>query len=194
MSNLIQYETFLLKTKTLDDLSVIVGGFCPKGKNEDTVSTYMKLNNYEFGQSKDVYMIDYLLADAIKQISPSWVIVVGASISINGVNASSGGIIGNPFKQVESANEEIEELHKGIFLISLPGGPGVAFFGKYKDGIMLKNKILDYKSGNCSIESILCELDKISNLYILVEDGCGFMNCGGIYVSDYQGEKNMKFT
>lgn len=194
MSDINQYEAFLLKTKTADNFSVIVGGFCPTCKKEESINNYMKLNNYKLGQSKDAYLIDYLLADVIRRISPSWVIVVGASISIDGVNASTGGILGNPFKQVESADKDIEEIIEGMYLITFPGGPGTAFTGIQTDANMLHNKILEYKSGNCSIENIMSLLDDISNLYIFVEDGSGLMNCGGIYVSDYRGKKHETFS
>jgi len=86
--------------------------------------------------------------------------------------------------------EEIEEITPGLYVISFPGGPGIAYEGTYSDGILLKNMILDFKkNGNNNVEGIINMLDKITKLYILVADGCGSMSCGGIYLSDYHGKK-----
>lgn len=189
MNNLFLYEAFLLKSRTKDNHNVIVGGFCPSGKKEEALNHYLNISNFKLGQTTDEYSIDYLLADAIKQISPKWICIVGASISIDRVENSTGGIIGNPFDEIESAYEDIEEIKKGMYLMSFPGGPGASFTGTYADAVMLKEKIIEYKSGKHTLENLLYDLEKVSNLYILVEDGSGLNSRGGIYISDSSGKK-----
>ncbi|HHZ01848.1 MAG TPA: hypothetical protein GX396_02750 [Tissierellia bacterium] len=189
MKNLFPYEAFLLKVKTEDNHKVIIGGFCPEGKKEETIDSYSNLSKFKLGQTKDEYLIDCFLADAIKQVSPEWTIIVGASISVAGVKSRTGGIIGNPFDKTESAQEDIEEIKKGMYLLSFPGGPGAAFTGIYADALILKEKITEYKLGNYSLKDVLGDLERISNLYILVEDGSGYGSRGGIYISDHSGMK-----
>lgn len=194
MKSKLLLEAFALKTSTVGGYKIIVGGICPEGMKEKTVCAYEKISKMELGQSKDEFLIDYILAKAITKLSPSWIFLVGASIYIDGVNNNTGGIIGNPFKQYESSEEDIEEIKDGIYLISFSGGPGVAYSGTYSDGILLKKIILDYKlDGSKNIEDIIDRIDEITNLYILVTDGCGSMSCGGIYVSDYYGKKYETF-
>lgn len=191
MKSKLSLEAFVLKTTTLDGYSVVVGGICPSGMKEEAVNYYKNIDKMKLGQSKDEFLIDYTLANAITYLSPKWAFLVGASICIEGVNISTGGIIGNPFKEYESSDEDIEEIKEGLHLISFSGGPGVAFAGRYSEGLILKDMILNYKTVKSSrVEDLINRIDEITNLYVLVTDGCGTTNCGGIYISDYSGKKH----
>lgn len=194
MKSKLSLEAFVLKTTTVDGYGVIVGGICPEGRKEEAVNTYQSISKMRLGQSKDEFLIDYTLANAITQLSPNWTFLVGASICIEGVNSNTGGIIGNPFREYESCDEDIEEIKEGLYLISFSGGPGVAFAGTYSEGILLKNMILNYRAAKSrKVEDIINRLDEITNLYVLVTDGCGSMRYGGIYISDYYGKKQETF-
>lgn len=194
MKSKLSLEAFVFKTITKDGYSVIIGGFCPESMKEETITIYQNISDMELGQSRDEFLIDYILANAITKLSPKWISLAGASIYIDGVNNSTGGIIGNPFKEHESSEEVLEEIDEGLYLISFSGGPGIAYAGSYSNGLFLKNIILNYKSDqNRNIEDIIKKLDEITNLYILVVDGCGLTNVGGIYVSDSFNKKHEIF-
>jgi hypothetical protein len=194
MKSKLSLESFVIKTTTKDGYSVIIGGFCPYKMKEEAITIYQNINNMELGQSKDEFLIDYILANAMTKLSPKWISLVGASICIGGVKNSTGGIIGNPFKEHESSDEFLEEINEGLYLISFPGGPGIAYAGSYSDGLFLRNTILNYKTDqNRNIKDITNKLDEITNLYILVVDGCGLANVGGIYVSDSFEKKHETF-
>lgn len=134
------------------------------------------------------------MAKAIEDLSPKCVVVVGASIHINGVKCATGGIIGSPFQECESANGDIEEIEPGLFLISLPGGPGIAFSGTYEQGVMLKKIILhgNEHTQEAKIKELLNKMDKMTKLYLFVVDGTGNKSIGRIFVSDNSG-KNCEF-
>jgi len=190
MKSKLSLEAFVFKTITKDGYSVIVGGFCPEGMKEEAIIAYEGICNMELGQSKDEFLIDFILADAITKLSPKWISLAGASICIDGVDNNTGGIIGNPFKGNESSEEFLEEIDDELYLISFSGGPGIAYAGSYSDGILLRNIILNYKTDQSSnLEDIINKLDEISNLYILVADGCGSESFGGIYISDFSEKK-----
>lgn len=187
-------EVFILKTISRDGHDVIVGGICPKGRKEKAIENFSSINKVKLGYSKDIFLIDYILADAITNLSPRWIFVVGASILIEGVSGRTGGIIGNPFNKYESATGDIEEVVEGLFLISIPGGPGIAFAGTYEEGILLKELIYEEQQNKKNIcKTVINKLDEITNLYILVNDGSGKDSFGGIYVSDSNGKKCLKF-
>jgi len=180
----------VLKTTNADGYMVVIGGICPRGMKEEAIHAYQSISKMKLGQSKDEFLIDYTLAKAITKVSPNWIFLVGASICIEGVNNNTGGIIGNPFREYISSEEDIEEIIEGLYLISFPGGPGVAYAGSYAEGILLKKLILNFKlSQSTKVEDIINSLDEITNLYILVTDGCGFKSFGGIYISDDYGKK-----
>ncbi|MBP1926437.1 hypothetical protein J2Z76_002302 [Sedimentibacter acidaminivorans] len=194
MKSKLSLEAFVLKTTTVDGYEVIVGGICPRGMKEEAVKFYQNISKMKLGQTKDEFLIDYTLANAITYLSPNWAFLVGASICIDGVNSNTGGIIGNPFKEYESSDEDIEKIKEGLYLISFSGGPGIAFEGTNSEGILLKNMILNYKAAKSrKVEDIIDKLDEVTNLYVLVTDGCGPRNCGGIYISDYSGKKQETF-
>lgn len=192
--NMFHGEAFLLKTISNDGYSVIVGGICPEGKKKEAIRAYSAISKIKLGQSKDEFLVDYILANAITQLSPEWINIVGASIRIHGVQKSTGGIIGNPFEEHESAKGNMEEVMPGLFLISLAGGPGIAFAGTYDDAILLEKIIREKNMAqNRKIEGILKRLDEITKLYILVADGSGEESFGGIFISDKNGKKCEKF-
>lgn len=178
-------EAFILRTKSKDGYSVIVGGLCPKGKRYDAVASYERINEVNMGESKDEFLIDYILSKIITNLSPSWIIVVGASICIDEVSGNTGGIIGIPFAEHNSADGEIQQISDDLYLLAFPGGPGVAFQAEYFDVVLFRDVILKYKTDEfVDCEKIIRELEKISNLYVLVSDGSGKNSAGAVYVCD----------
>jgi hypothetical protein len=190
MKNKLSLESFILTTNTKDGYQVVIGGICPKGLKDEAVKAYNGITYVEFGQFRDEYIIDHILADAITKLSPHWICIVGASIFIDGITNSTGGVIGKPFEEHGSSQEEIEKIDDELYMISFSGGPGIVYKGTYSEGILLKDMVLSYKADQTkSIKELVFILDKITNLYIIVMDGSGNLNRGGIFVSDYKGKK-----
>lgn len=185
MKDTLLLETFLLKTCSLDGCTVIIGGICPKGRKKEAIEIYTHIKDVKLGLSKDEYLIDLILSDSLKQLSPDWIIILGASIFIDCVRNNTGGIIGNPFEDNLSSDEEIETILPGLYMIAMPGGPGIAYKGTYDDGVKIRNNIIKSKRDNIFIiENIIKQLDSFTDLYIVVQDGSGSLSCGGIYISD----------
>jgi hypothetical protein len=185
MNDTILLETFLLKTCSLDGYTILIGGICPKGKKKEAADTYSQINNIKLGFLKDEYLIDVILADLLRKLSPNWIIVLGASIFIEGVINSTGGIIGNPFEGNQSSNGEIGKIISGLYMVAMAGGPGIAYKGTYEDGVRIRDNIIKDKKDNClMIHDIIEQLDSFTNLYIVVLDGSGAISCGEIFVSD----------
>lgn len=188
-------ETFLLRTNSKDGYEVIIGGICPKGKKDDSIGEFINIKNKKLGQSKDTFLIDYILAKAVTDLSPDWIKVVGASIRIKDVEENTGGIIGSVNKSYESAHGLLEEIEPNLYLIASPGGPGVAFKGSLEDGKLIE-KIIQDNDISCEkiMKIVLEEIRKITNLFIIVLDGSGNGNNVGIFVSDYNGENKETFS
>lgn len=172
----------------------MIGGICNRNKKFEAINAYEKIKKVNLGQYKDEFLIDYVLAKAIEDLSPKCVRVVGASIHINGVKYATGGIIGNPLQKCESANGDIEEIEPGLFLISIPGGHGIAFSGTYEQAVALKKIILygNEHTQEAKIKELLNKVDKMTKLYLFVVDGTGDKSIGRIFVSDNYG-KNYEF-
>lgn len=188
-------EAFLLKTKTADGFDVIIGGFCPAEMKDEAVKAYSDISVMNFGQFKDEFLIDYALAEAVRLLSPEYIKIAGASIRVEGAKNSTGGVLGNPFDEHDSAQEEIEESLPGIYMLTVSGGPGIAFYGTFQEAFRLKEMIAgEKKDGRFKMEDTVKQLDSISNLYIAVSDGSGNSDAGGIYISDLSGKKCEAFN
>jgi hypothetical protein len=182
-------ETFLLKTNSMDNCAVVIGGICTEGKKQEAIEIFLQIKNFSLGKSKDEFLTDVILADSLKKLSPEWIAVLGASIQVEGIEKDSGGIIGNPFEENQSSDEEIEEVYPGLYMLAMPGGPGVVFKGSYSDSLKVKDFIVDRKEkGILCNEDIISKLNTFTNLYMVVYDGSGSSSNGGIYVSDNSGK------
>lgn len=183
------YETFLLKTHSLDGCTVVVGGICRKGKKEEAVKAYSQIEDVPLAKSKDEFIIDVILADSLKKLTCEGTIIIGASVRVDGVEGLTGGIIGNPEEENQSSDEEVEEIFSGLYMLAMPGGPGIVFAGSYSDGMKIKDIVIEEKKDNGSyISNIINKLDTLSNLYVVVQDGSGYSASGGVYVSDGSGK------
>ncbi|MCG8484032.1 MAG: hypothetical protein MJA31_12030 [Clostridia bacterium] len=181
-------EAFVLKVYSSDGCPVIVGGFCPVGKTYEAEQAYLGISKFKLGLTKDNFLIDYTLAEAITDLSPKWIKLVGASISIPGVHKRTGGIIGDPFEKNQSAKGDIQELDERLFLIALPGGPGVAYIGSYDFGNVLMNIIKKRNmEQNRMVQEVLKLLNQNTKQYLVVVDGSGEDMTAGIYISDAMG-------
>jgi hypothetical protein len=195
MEENLSLEAFLLKGETDDGCSVIIGGFCPEGMKDETIKVFSDVKSMKLGNFKDEFLVDFILAEAVRLLSPEYIKIVGASIHIEGVKRTTGGVLGNPFDNHDSAQEEIEEVLPGIYMLTVSGGPGIAFEGTAVEAVRLKGMIADEKKdGTFNMENLVERLGSISKQYIAVSDGSGGADAGGIYISDSSGKKCETFN
>ena len=177
-------EVFRVQMKTKDGFDVVVGGICPTGQGKEAVRAYTELKRLPFGDTRDIYLVDFNLADVITKLSPVWVEAVGAAVAIPDITGSTGGILGNPFASKESANGVLEEIGPDLWLITFPGGPGVAFQGSYENGVKLQQLVLAQAPDiEGTVDSLLRFMPKISDIFVIVTDGSGAKTQGNVYIS-----------
>jgi hypothetical protein len=193
--NLTLRETFLYRTISADGYGVIIGGICPEGKKSAAVECYAKISEMKLGGSSDEFLIDYILAEAIASVSPEWIIAAGASMHIPGITQPTGGIIGHPFTAPESADGDIEVLAENLVMLSFPGGPGIIFEGQIADGLWLKQTVEQELDGDTDcVERVLHLINDKTSLYLIVADGSGKETMGAVFVKDYTGLSQEKFS
>lgn len=189
-----KYEVFSLKLNSKDNVPVIICGICFVGKKEILIEHYNKVKEYEIGKSKDIFVIDYALSDIICKIATKDVLAVGASLKVDGVFERTGGIIGNPFEEVSSAEGDIETINEDIFVISSAGSPGIAICGSYFDAVKINNYLMEseFASQNSRISGVLKIAREVTDTFVLVSDGTGEGSVGRVIVSDFAGEYEKK--
>lgn len=169
-------ETFTIKEKTKNDITILVCGICSSGTREKCAQVFKNgIENAFFPETVDEYFLDYSLMLLLVQMSINDVVALGASISVTGVNHRSGGIIGNPFEETQSAEDEISDLGNGLFEVAFAGRFGAVFQGDMNIAISVKETFekLTHFNSVVAVKNAVEFLDAVSNQYIFVSDGSG---------------------
>lgn len=158
---------------------ILIAGLCKKGTGRINFEKCSAFINLSFDKKDDAYDIDYKLAIKIKETFDEDSYAVGASVKAEHIILNStGGVIGSPKEPVKSADGDIEYIGHGLYLLSLPEGPGVA--AQCEKGIMddicfiIKNDNAGKLERNLKIIEYLNKCN-IKN-YLIVNDGSGENN------------------
>ena len=172
----------LKKIKTKDQLEIIIGIIGLGDINSKLKDITEKFGGIVFNNNYDIYDIDYLMAEQLLKLSNNSMKFVGASIYIPGYINSTGGIIGSPNKDISSSNKEVEKLEEDIYMITLPGGPGVIcnIDKNNRDSFIHRLKRLMIE--NTSRGKILDLLNEKTEMFLYVEDGTGNDDKGGVAI------------
>jgi len=169
-------EIFVDKILTQNDKKILLCGICEDGCVPKVLDRLkVGIGSLAFSDTKDEYFLDYcLMQGVIFNCEPS-VYAVGASICVEKVAFRSGGIIGNPFDDKETNDDEIEELANSMYCIGFPGRVGFAFKGNLSDAKFLKEKIESFldMANKEIVPKAISLLESVTDLYILVSDGSG---------------------
>lgn len=158
---------------------ILIAGLCKKGTGRINYEKCSAFINLSFSENDDSYDIDYKLAEKIKETFDEDAYAVGASVKAEPItHQSTGGVIGSPNEPVKSADGNIDYIGHGLYLLSLPEGPGVA--AECEKEIMddicsiIKNNNAGTLERNLKIIEYLNKCN-IKN-YLIVNDGSGKSN------------------
>lgn len=134
----------------------------------------------------DERTVDWKLCKALLEADTDAMPAIGASIRAPWVRRPCGGVLGSPNQSPRSAEGVLECLEEGVCLFTLPGKLGVAAVA---DPDILKRVLrgVDFEGAGLlkAREAILTGLERMGiETAILVADGCGPENTGGVSVLD----------
>jgi hypothetical protein len=184
-------EGFLLKTTTCQGYALAIGGLCCKGTASLHQQQFEKINELQYGNLQDIYLVDYHLSREIASLALPSLHIIGATLTIENMTEATGGILGNPYSNITSASGEIEEIATGVFQFALPGGPGIVLWGNYLVSNQIFRYALDkYHTGPKNRFQSVKDLLHATGItkYIMVSDGSGPQHFGCIAIGD--GIKN----
>lgn len=122
------FGCFALELLTEQGYSLGVGGICHPAKADYWSKVLTNLKSLHVHQS-DIFQIDYALAQTLESLSEDSLIVVGATLCVEGLDlpadVRTGGVIGCPRCPIVSANADCEDLPEGFAQCAVPGGPGL---------------------------------------------------------------------
>ena len=165
-----------MKAETKNNKIILLCGMCCDGEKQQCINAYKRgIEGSILPETVDEYFLDYSLMELIVDTSFSQVIAVGASIGVLGVTQRSGGIVGNPFGETQSANDEVEELGNGLFEVAFAGRFGAVFKGDPMIAATVKKEFekLILLDNGIAIKRASAILDNLTKEYILVSDGSG---------------------
>ena len=158
---------------------IIIAGLCKKGTGRTNFEKCSAFINLSLNDKDDAYDVDYKLAEKINWTFNEDAYAVGASVKAEHItHQSTGGVIGAPKEPAKSADGDIEYIGYGLYLLSVPEGPGVAAQCEKEimDDICSIIKNTKASKLKCSLK-IIKYLNKcnIKN-YLIVNDGSGENN------------------
>lgn len=171
-----QFTTFMVKDFTKDGYTMAIAGICPFAVTrsmQDEIKNLM--NNYTFPKTDDVFEVDYFMANYFSCNAPEYILAWGITIHVPESSGPTGGIIGNPHRDINSADSNSEYIGNGLSVAAHPGGPGIVIVG---DPLTAK-EVLDYskpaQGGRLSLIS-MAEKALAFNIpaAIMITDGTGY--------------------
>ncbi len=144
----------------------------------------MNLNLLRFSEDMitNPAAMDQTLTKSLIQDIPDSVLCIGASLCIPGGVGPSGGILGNPQQAAEPSQGEFERIREDLFLMTTPGGPGLAINAPFSNCRSLMDSLV-FLEGWPDIPRLLTGLKK-NNIPLLigVTDGTGTRLPGAVLV------------
>lgn len=181
---------FSFSTHTLEGYPIIGAGICDIIHRKEALNIFSDINKISLGIKglNDPFNIDYLLREKIAKISPPYVFGLALSIEIPGAIGPTGGIIGNPFFQGETANGLSQDIGNGFSVVALPGGPGLLIQGDKGKAKNIFTNIVIGESRLVSTKHIKQEfVNNGIELALIVTDGTGTKKPGTIL--SYENKK-----
>lgn len=146
---------------------------------EKTIAHHM--SNFETAAGINCFELDYRLAYHVKKVSPANLYAIGITIRVPDIPGPTGGIIGDPLREISSAGGEIEEIGHGLVAAAFPGGPGLVIRGSRHTAQSLIKNVNDGDQGLQPLMTLQKKaLESNVSLGIMVTDGTGVSSPGAV--------------
>ena len=120
-------EAFGVYLQTEEGYALAAGGLCMQGHADRWRRAFASLRSLRF-PSDHPFAIDYHLAGAIEKIGETSLLAAGATVCIPHLSArleeKTGGVLGMVGESALGAENGLEEPYPGLWLYTVPGGPG----------------------------------------------------------------------
>ncbi|MBF4693935.1 hypothetical protein [Fusibacter ferrireducens] len=178
-------EKVSLKLETKEGYRLAIGGICLAGTQEYWKEKFTELTQVQICRD-NIYMIDYTIATALRDLAEASLYFVGCSLDTQGKlndNERTGGIVGCPNEPIESAASCCEIFPNGFSMYSEPGGPGMVALADPEITMQVVKKIKSIKEKELEQEVLKVIQQSGIDSFILVFDGSGDRAQGMLIVS-----------
>jgi len=160
---------------------IIGAGICNNNRVAAVSMNFKSINGIDMkiNDLKNPYLIDKVLYEGIKGTCSQDVMAIGASIYVPKVLKRTGGIIGNPLLEVDSASGFGENIGNGLSVAAHQGGPGIIIKGDCHLAEKIIMTVKPEKNWNLTKDILINELKKNAvDIAIIVWDGSGWEAAG----------------
>ena len=176
------YDIFGGRIITAQKDRIAVAGFCDRARVNECNARLRELEHLVF-DTDDPTEIDAVIAAKLTELYSGAALVVGATIYIERISQRvyrTGGVLGRPEQESEDADQALEQLDSGIWMYTIPGGPGwVGMFSLEQAECLARETVNDSVQYPAKVNAIYRDLMRRSpEGYLFVSDGTGYDSFG----------------
>lgn len=186
-------EIFSVTGTTKDGAPFAAAGFCAAGTTKHWEDAVSRFSNVPV-KSSSIYTVDLNLAMCLANYQGSSLFLAAVCCDTGsdfGTDERTGGVIGEPGIDDESADSVVSWTNKGFPGVAVPGGPGIyAGENEDPDALIRASEELSKILPDPSEEGISEAIKKagISGPVLAVFDGSGKGAHGAVYARDGAGK------
>ena len=168
-------EPFVVQGKTKNGVPFYLAGLAESGAEEKAKRWADYWQSHVFcGRTNVVVLEERLLAFCMEGPTEG-LLAMGASVQWPGVPCRSGGIIGDPMDEGESAEGALERIRDGLWLCAYPGRFGAVFTATEEEAKALEEEMRRWTafSNPKSVPQVEMLLKERCDCFILISDGSG---------------------
>lgn len=176
---------FTFKGTTKQGYQIVGAGICSEENSDDIGEAFENINGIDMkiNDTNNPYLIDKVLFESIMSISPENVLAIGASFHVPEVTERTGGILGNPSLEMDSADGLGENIGNGLSVAAYPGGPGIIIEGDCHLAKEIISMVNPEQRGNLVVKILIDAFqEKNVELAIIVIDGSGSVEAGCVAI------------
>ncbi len=169
-------EPFVIRGKTKNGVPYAFAGITKDGQGRLAAQTWQEyLEGNVFCGRTHVVKLDEQLLRFCMGGPVEGLLAMGASAQWPGVPCRSGGIIGDPMDEGESAEGALEQMKNGLWVCAFPGRFGAVFTAEKEEAVQLERKMeqLTALPNPKSVPQVEQMLRQRRGCFILISDGSG---------------------
>lgn len=179
---MLKYDVFGARMTTAQGDKIAVAGICLRENLKDCQLQLSFFRNLSI-DTADPTAIDMILAKQISDFYKEKAIVVGATIYMERISDKvyrTGGVLGRPDLESEDADQSLEQICDGVWMYTIPGGPGwVGFFTRDQAERLARDTFNHSVQYPAKVNAVYRALMRMSPKgYLFISDGTGYDSFG----------------
>lgn len=170
------YKLWLaVRSGVIQNRPFAAGVLCRRGIFPAAWKGLEELSKWQIPDANDPVLLDQMIALELAAVCPKEATAAAMTVGAWKVGPISGGVIGAPHSDSNSAAGELEELEPGVWCSAYPGGPGFVLMGDRASALEAQQTITGCRNQSASSWPAFrkwAQSHSIRN-FLYVQDGSG---------------------